>query len=1093
MPPQVEEKSMIPTVLVGIGGTGAEVLARVRRLVEETYRDLDKFPIISFLLIDTDRDYKVTNPEASGTSFKDYEKHWARVTGKNVESIISNIQNYPWINNWFPSELERNINSLEAGAGQIRPCGRFAFFFNYSEIREKFLSAIARIKGHETYMQDNYGIKVAGNGINVFVTGSLSGGTGSGMLIDMGYCLRHWLKSESSALLTAIVPTPEAFKTIKVGDRVLANGYAAMMELSYFSDERTEYVAQFSSSLSDEIRSSKPPFDFTYLVGTKNSNGDDFNLGQIREMIAQNIFLDMTSDFAAHKRSIRDNIKGAWAEKDPGGRGYSKQFMSFGLSSVEIPIAHIRTCLGYRLGKDFINWWLNDQAILPPEMLQLVRNEHLKPVRLNDNELVADLSAASDRSYIQVISEWVNSIRDEINREDLLQCSAQGVNMMGRETGKILQLINYLKPKVEEYRAEHFRELSPEERLHGDYLKKIYSNRDNAIIQGKKALEEQVYAILQDRTRGPKYADAFFVTVRQIFADTVEKFRREQDQIFAINEINRLDDYEKAIAEINEFKDKFGISKKDKMEQYCNQALQGLEGNFIAIMQRKTRAAGLQVIEKLLEHLDQLETKFKRWQQKLIIMRDIFDQQSNSQADSADALVINGIKLYDRAELNELYDDFLEKLAGSTSGTKSLREIGLDSVCNTMSGEVLPQLSPIWQENRPSNQIMRLFDFASIPDIKDEDVQEIIFNQAKTRIETAPENSRLKTDLAACDRLLKIYNDDAVIRNNLRIAYNQSNPLISLSKSIMQGQDAGFVPAINQNVALVGGGNTTDIGAQKILAKLAEFVSNKDDIKPLGELERHRIVFVQEIGGFSLRCIEGMKELRQSYLDWKGQYIIAKRAQQEGKSRDLPIPVHMEKNPVFWDIFPEDDYIFKLVVLTRALKILRQDVNQKTKEPMIRYSKQTVIGSQNVDLASTWQEVIAVLEVKSCREDREEIERQLNQKFHDCETDSEKQALYLELLAYLEQRATDLIKQGGKDSPEYKREAQIIQDEILARKLNTGATIPTTIPVVQPEPIPVTTNGVQTPPTRTHVFCTKCGQQNPIEANFCSKCGNKLK
>ncbi len=1092
MPPQVEEKSMVPTVLLGIGGTGAEVLARVRRLVEETYRDLDRFPIISFLLIDTDRDYKVTNPEASGTSFKDYEKHWARVTGRDVEAIISNIHNYPWINDWFPNELERNINSLEAGAGQIRPCGRFAFFFNYSQIREKFLSAIARIKAHETYMQDNYGIKVAGNGINVFVTGSLSGGTGSGMLIDIGYCLRHWLRSESSALLTAIVPTPEAFKAIKVGDRVLANGYAAMMELSYFSDERTEYVAQFSSSLSDEIRSNKPPFDFTYLVGTKNSNGNDFNLSQIREMIAQNIFLDMTSDFAAHKRSIRDNIKGAWAEKDPGGRGYSKQFMSFGLSSVEIPIAHIRTCLGYRLAKDLINWWLNDQAILPPEMLELVRSEHLKPARLNDNELVADLSAAGDRSYLQVISEWVNSIREEINRENYLECTAQGVNMIGNEKGKILQLVNYLNPKVDEYRAEHFRELSPDERLHGDYLKKIYNNRDQAIIQGRKALEEQLYSILQDRTRGPKYADAFFVAVRQIFADTIEKFRREQDKIFAVNEINRRDDYEKAIAQINEFKNKFGISKKDKMEQYSNQALQGLEGNLIAIIQRKTRAAGLQVIEKLLEHLDQLETRFKRWQQKLIILRDIFDQKSNNQADRADALVINGIKLYDRRELNELYDDLLEKLAGTTSGTKTLREIGLDSVCNTMSGQILPKLSPIWLENRANNQIMRLFDLASIPELKDEDVEEIIFTEAKTRIETAPENSRLKTDLAACDRLLKIYNDDVVIRNNLRIAYNQSNPLISLSKSIMQGQDAGFVPAINENVAIVGGANTTDIGAQKILPILREFIPNKDDIKPLGELERHRIVFVQEIGGFSLRCIEGMKELRQSYLDWKGQYIIAKRAQQEGKSRDLPIPVHIVKNPPFWDIFPEDDSIFKLVVLTRALKILREDLNQKTKEPIIRYSKQTVIGPQNVDLASTWAEVIAVLEVKTCREDRLEIEQQLNQKFTQSETDSQKQALYLELLAYLEQRATDLSKQGGKDSPEYKREAQIIQEEILARKLNTGATLPSPIPVVKPDPVPVTPNGVTTP-TRTHIFCTKCGQQNPIDANFCFKCGNKLK
>ena len=40
----VEEKSMVPTILVGIGGTGAEILSRVRRLVEETYGGLQNFP-----------------------------------------------------------------------------------------------------------------------------------------------------------------------------------------------------------------------------------------------------------------------------------------------------------------------------------------------------------------------------------------------------------------------------------------------------------------------------------------------------------------------------------------------------------------------------------------------------------------------------------------------------------------------------------------------------------------------------------------------------------------------------------------------------------------------------------------------------------------------------------------------------------------------------------------------------------------------------------------------------------------------------------------------------------------------------------------
>jgi hypothetical protein len=127
----VEEKSMVPTVIVGVGGTGVEVLSRVQRLVEESYGSLKKFPLISFLSIDTDKEYKVSNPEAAGAPLQDHEKYWASVSGREVSDIMVNMPKYPWIESWFPKELERNIGALEAGAGQISACGRFAFFYNH--------------------------------------------------------------------------------------------------------------------------------------------------------------------------------------------------------------------------------------------------------------------------------------------------------------------------------------------------------------------------------------------------------------------------------------------------------------------------------------------------------------------------------------------------------------------------------------------------------------------------------------------------------------------------------------------------------------------------------------------------------------------------------------------------------------------------------------------------------------------------------------------------------------------------------------------------------------------------------------------------
>jgi hypothetical protein len=82
-----------------------------------------------------------------------------------------------------------------------------------------------------------------------------------------------------------------------------------------------------------------------------------------------------------------------------------------------------------------------------------------------------------------------------------------------------------------------------------------------------------------------------------------------------------------------------------------------------------------------------------------------------------------------------------------------------------------------------------------------------------------------------------------------------------------------------------------------------------------------------------------------------------------GESHDLPIPVHIQKEPPFWDVFPENPAIFNLVVQARSLNILRLEENRHLKEKVVRYTRQTAIGLENVDVASSWEETAQVLEI----------------------------------------------------------------------------------------------------------------------------------
>ncbi len=129
------------------------------------------------------------------------------------------------------------------------------------------------------------------------------------MLIDLGYSLHHWFDGEPGLKTTAIIPLPDAFSGVNANSRVKENGYAALMELNYFSDTKNTFSVRYSSEEKDRVESKREPYDYIYIVGTQNDQGVAIELNDLREMIAQNIFLDLVSEYAPYKRSIRDNTK----------------------------------------------------------------------------------------------------------------------------------------------------------------------------------------------------------------------------------------------------------------------------------------------------------------------------------------------------------------------------------------------------------------------------------------------------------------------------------------------------------------------------------------------------------------------------------------------------------------------------------------------------------------------------------------------------------------------------------------------------------------------------------------------------------------
>ena len=129
---------------------------------------------------------------------------------------------------------------------------------------------------------------------------------------------------------------------------------------------------------------------------------------------------------------------------------------------------------------------------------------------------------------------------------------------------------------------------------------------------------------------------------------------------------------------------------------------------------------------------------------------------------------------------------------------------------------------------------------------------------------------------------------------------------------------------------------------------------------------------------------------------------------------------------------------------------------------------------------------------------REVIQEQVDHRLQAAETADEKQELYELFLGYLNQRALELQKMGGKDSPEYKRENNILRDTIETYKLKTQESPPPVEPPVtreapppQAEQLVADESSQPDGPTET-IFCTNCGTKNPAHSKFCYNCGTRL-
>jgi len=187
--------------------------------------------------------------------------------------------------------------------------------------------------------------------ISIFLTCSIVGGTGNGMIMDLAAMVKDIFKDFWPApRIYGIMVLPSAFKRVVYNKNARANAYAALKEIDYFMSGNT-FKAKYPSGRTVEIPDRLFEDGMLYLLDVVNLAGNSLQgRDQVQELTGQFIssFVASTVGGAIEERMVNDSTRSSIylpkGEKSMRKAAYN----SFGISRVIYPVPQLKE-LGYKI------------------------------------------------------------------------------------------------------------------------------------------------------------------------------------------------------------------------------------------------------------------------------------------------------------------------------------------------------------------------------------------------------------------------------------------------------------------------------------------------------------------------------------------------------------------------------------------------------------------------------------------------------------------------------------------------------------------------------------------------------------------------
>ena len=307
---------MNQTLLVGLGGTGSRIVNIIMKTLNEKKIPVNQGGVTCAVLDTNVNDNKLVEKTGTGIPIVATSKEM------EIDEYIAKYQHLGMMD-WCPYNKSFGGESMVDGASEMRVKSRIAFMDTMASREIRDLEEVIR-----KMFVDKQGGK-----IRVMLVCSLSGGTGSGMFIQMALWLRRFFESRNCQIsIRGIFLLPDIFvqsvEAIWNNPRKklyhYANAYAAIRELNTLNKIiQKDYVPERRIVIDDLFDSdnpgNKPVYDYTFFIDNIGSKGADFKtIGEYESVAAQLVYMQLYAPMVDELLSVEDNLYRAFQKsKEP--------------------------------------------------------------------------------------------------------------------------------------------------------------------------------------------------------------------------------------------------------------------------------------------------------------------------------------------------------------------------------------------------------------------------------------------------------------------------------------------------------------------------------------------------------------------------------------------------------------------------------------------------------------------------------------------------------------------------------------------------------------------------------------------------------